>query len=489
MELFKHQKTGIEFLKTKEKAILADEMGMGKTRQAIVAAKESCPEMAVIVICPASLKINWQREIKAVYPEDETYILNTTDGLDYEDIRHLARWYIVNYDILEKKLDILEPLASNDADTLILDEAHYIKGKTIRSSVVVGGKVKKKSGTVMKFSGLANLVNNVYCLTGTPLLNRPIELFNLLTAIGHPLGGHGKRSMFARTFCGAFLRTIYVKGGYPIRILDESGSSNLDELREQLKGWILRRKKTDAIDLPKKIVSVMATEMTKEWKTAYKNAWEDYLAFLAENPLPEEKLDNILMTRHLIEIGKLKQVCSQAKVARIAEDIRNAAEQGEKVIVFSQYTNTIKLLEQALKGKDPIKSVTLTGTHTMEERQKSVDAFQNDPEVKAFISNIKAGGVGLTLTKGSIVMFADMDWSPETHRQAEDRAHRIGQTQMVNVYYYVTEDTIEEDIVRILNEKKNVMDQILEGGKKRLAKNGMQEAFLKLMKKKLDSQL
>jgi SNF2 family DNA or RNA helicase len=487
MKLFEHQKSGIDFLKKKGKAILADEMGLGKTRQAIIAAQETRKfGEGVLIVCPASLKINWQREIKEVYPDAYIEIIHPK----WQFAPSTPEWMIINYDIIEKKLDVLEWMIDGGIiGTLILDESNYIKGKSIRANAIVGGRVKKKNGEILKFEGLASKINQVYCLTGTPLLNRPIELFNQLTAIGHPLGGHGKRSSFARRFCGAFLRTIYVKGGYPIRIFDESGSSNLDELREHLKGWIIRRKKKDVIDLPDKIVTVMECDMSREAKKEYDSAWDMYLQFIADNPMPERDIDNILMARHLVEIGKLKQVCSRSKIERIVSDVRNAVEQGEKIIIFSQYTRTIEwianLLRAGVKGCDRIRCVTLTGADDMDERQKAVDAFQTDESVKVFVANIKAGGVGLNLTEGNIVMFADMDWSPETHRQAEDRAHRIGQKEMVNVYYYVAIGTIEEDIVRILNEKKNVMDQILEGDQNRISqKDSAQGAFLRLMAKK-----
>jgi len=204
--------------------------------------------------------------------------------------------------------------------------------------------------------------------------------------------------------------------------------------------------------------------------------------------LPERNIDNIIMARHLVEIQKLKQVASRWKVARIVEDTRNAVEQGEKVIIFSQYTETIKMIAGELrtgsKINPAIKTVTLTGADDMNERQLAVDSFQNSDDTKVFVANRKAGGVGLNLTAASSVMFADLDWTPETHRQAEDRAHRIGQSGMVNVYYYVAIGTIEEDIVSVLNKKKNVMDQILEGGKNRLSRSSSQEMFLRLMAKK-----
>ena len=188
-----------------------------------------------------------------------------------------------------------------------------------------------------------------------------------------------------------------------------------------------------------------------------------------------------------MELQKLKQVCSRAKIERIAADIQNAVEQDEKVIIFTQYTKTVEMLADKMRELQ-IGWVKLTGEDDMDDRQASVDSFQNDPLIKVFIGNIEAGGVGINLTAASIVMFADMDWSPEVHRQAEDRAHRLGQGGTVNVYYYVCPGTIEEDIIEILNNKKNIADQILEkGGKNRINKTGAAAAFLRLMAKKIST--
>ena len=439
----------------KQKAILADEMGLGKTRQAILAA-----EGGVLVVCPASLKINWKREIELVHPHDQIEIISTTEEIQ----NWTATWFIINYDILEKKMDVIERLIDGKRiETLILDEAHYIKGKSIRAMSIIGGRIKRKSdGTIVKFDGIASKMKRVYCLTGTPLLNRPIELFNIVKAIDHPLGEN--RATFAKRYCNAGIRLIIRRYLPPLRIWDESGVSkeNLPELAKYMSECMLRRKKNEVLDLPEKIISVMECEMTDEWKKNYDTAWDSYLEFLAANPIPEKNIDNIIMARQLVEIQKLKQVCSRAKISRIISDIENAIEQDEKVIVFSQYTATISEIAQRLKEKK-IKCVTLTGSDDMNQRQKSVDEFQNNNEVKVFVANIKAGGVGLNLTAGSIVIFADMDWSPEIHRQAEDRAHRIGQAGTVNVYYYTCPGTIEDEIIDILNSKKSVADQILEG--------------------------
>lgn len=456
---FAHQVEGITFLKEVERVILADEMGLGKTYQAIVAAGEAS-EAAKLVVCPASLKINWKREIESIYPEDNIFVVESGPE---KPIPQDATWIIINYDMLVKyKYQLLQMKQQAIFDTAIADEAHYIKGaKTIRSKV-----------TLEIVEGL----RYVFMLTGTPLMNRPAELFNLLKGIGHPLGK--ARTTFTKRYCGAYLKTIPLKSGKTIRFMDESGATHLEELREFTKGVMLRRTKKEVLDLPPKIISVKVTSLPKEYKARYDTAFDDYIEFLSNNPWTiegdkAEKLENILTAKHLVELTKLKQICSQAKLDSIVDDIRSAVAQDQKVIVFSQFTKTIHdlaaKLREPVKGsayhdaQDPIKSVILTGSSSMDERQKAVDDFQKDSKTKVFIGNIKAAGVGITLTEASIVKFADMEWSPALHDQAEDRAHRIGQTGTVNIEYYVIEDTVEEDIVDLLQQKKSIINDVVEG--------------------------
>lgn len=473
MELFNHQKEGIRLLKEKNRAILADSMGLGKSRQAIVAAKESNAS-GILIVCPASLKINWEREIKIVYPDAKVSIIDKKKEIDVNQ-----EWTIINYDILEREIEKIEDMVSKEKiDTLILDEAHYIKGDSIRAKAIIGGRKKKKSGEIVKFDGISKKMNIVWCLSGTPILNRPIELFNILKAINHPLAQ--SKEKYAEKYCGRFWMyrifdgyrrmtipssVYYQKFNRPgvkieCRWPDDTGSSNLEELRDQIKDYMIRRKKEDVLDLPEKIISTKEFEINDEWKKEYDNAFDNYIEFMRENPIDDWNEENVLMSRQLVEVQKLKQVCSLAKVDTIVEDINEAVDQGEKVIVFSQYTETIKTLEVKLRN---LGVRTLTGEDKMEVRQKAIDDFQNNDKIKIFISNIKAGGVGINLTKASIVMFADMEWSPEIHNQAMDRAHRIGQTGTVNVYYYIAKGTIEEDIMEVLESKKEIMDQILEG--------------------------
>ncbi len=224
----------------------------------------------------------------------------------------------------------------------------------------------------------------------------------------------------------------------------------------------MRRTKKEVLNLPPKIISVVQTTLTTEQQKNYDTAWEQYLDFVQANPLKKD-IEGLLLARGLVELTKLKQICSLSKIERVVSDVENMIQQENKVIIFSQYTQTIRELKIGLTAKK-IKSVTLMGENTGKERQEAIESFQNNLKTKVFIANIKAGGVGINLTAATHVIFIDMDWSPETHHQAEDRAHRIGQTGTVNVYYYVVENTIEEDIIAILNEKQETIGA-LTGGK------------------------
>lgn len=464
MELFEHQKEGIAFLKNTPRSILADEMGLGKTRQAIVATRESAAGV-ILVVCPASLKINWEREIRMVYLDDAVDVIASGPERTIES----AGWVVVNYDMLHKyREQILAMAATGQIGAAIVDEAHYIKGKkTLRAQATLE---------------IVDRIDRVILLTGTPIMNRPIELFNLLKAVKHPLSR--ARTVYAKRYCGAYLKTIIRRGGRILRFMDESGATRLPELREMIKPVFLRRMKKDVLDLPEKIISIRVNEMTEEWQRAYDTALDRYVDWVANHPTEGKNLENILTAQHLVELSKLKQVCSQAKVAQIAEDIKDAVEADEKVIVFSQFTATIEAVRDAVR-KEGIGVVTLTGQDKMDARQASVDRFEKDPDTKVFVLNIKAGGVGLNLTAASIVMFADMDWSPEIHNQAEDRAHRIGQEGTVNVYYYVLKGTIEEDIVDILGRKKEIIRSVMQGSKLEGIEASMAKEFMERLGTKL----
>lgn len=452
MNPFKHQIEGIKFLKEKGRAILADEMGIGKTLQAMIAAKESGG--GVIVVCPASVKLNWRNEINAQYPIDRVIVINSTDPIPTG-----ADWYVINYDILGKKRELLLAFfRDKDTRTLILDEAHYTKNRSKRAKAAMD---------------LAAAAERVYLLTGTPIMNRPAELFNLLKAVGSPLAKNWYAYMMR--YCGAWRRTL--KNGRTF--LDTSGASNLDELRMRIAPYFLRREKKDVLDLPEKIIQEIPIELSKWWRERYDHAFDEYIEFLRANPITEKSIDNVLLARHLVELQKVKQVCSRAKIEQITEDIGEIASAGEKVVVFTQYRETLAAIEQGARERK-LTIQTISGETSIQDRQSAVEAFQGG-SVDVFIGNIKAAGIGITLTAANKVIFADLDWTPATHDQAEDRCHRIGQTGTVNVYYYIATDTIEEDIIEMIQKKRQIIQKILAGETAKTSENVASQLIKKLL--------
>lgn len=480
MTLFKHQEEGIAFLTTKRKAILADQMGLGKTRQAIVAAENT--GIKTLVLCPASLKTNWAREILTVNENASIVILNGSKEEHYSQ-GFSSHWTIANYDIIHKE-ENKKRIQNENYETVILDEAHYIKSH----------KSKRTKATL----AIVQAIPHRFLLTGTPILNRPEELFTLLRAIDHPLGGSWYS--YVLRYCGAYWRKTRKVKRNPltgqleeVKFLDTSGATNLTELQKKLEPTYLRRtKEILGNTLPAKIITNVPVELTKEDRKRYEQAWDEYMNYLENNPIifsdltneeREEKMENIKQAKHLVELQKLKQVASQAKITPIIEDVLNIVEQGEKAIIFTQYTETLRQIRAELR-KAGILAVTLSGEDDQTARQISIDAFQKDDNVKVFIGNIKAAGVGITLTKASTVIFADLAWTPADHEQAEDRAHRIGQQNQVNIYYYIAKETIEEDIIDLLGKKNQIINTILEGKKERVAQFNVANALIKKLSTK-----
>lgn len=461
MQLFEHQKEGVKFLESRSGVILADEMGLGKTMQAIVASKGD-----TLIVCPTTLKTNWAREIEMALGKQSIKIYSGSKIEEYS--RGVRNFWIINYDVLAKHLDALLALYP---ETLILDEAHYIKNNA-----------SARSKATLK---LCDAISRVYLLTGTPVANRPIEYYNLLKAIKHPIARdyYG----FAKRYCGAFRQEL--KGGRSF--LNVSGASNLIELHEKTKDCMLRRTKDKVTNLPPKIRAIVPVEMTADFKKQYATAWQDYLKCFNQTVTADqfktlkeydEKVENTLMARHMIELQKLKQITSLAKIDRLEEDIKNILEQENKVIIFTQYKETMRQIRVRLI-KNRIASVSIDGETPQSRRQEAVDIFQTNEKVKVFLGNIKACGVGITLTKASIVVFADLDWTVTSHDQAEDRAHRIGQAGTVNVYYYVIKGTVEDKIIELLTKKRETIAQIIEGKTNRVTNTSVASDLLKSLYK------
>ena len=437
-KLYEHQKDGIKFLVSRKKCILADDMGLGKTLQSVMGTL-AAESKKVLIICPSSTKINWEREIN-MFGEYDTSIIS---GRKWKP----AKYTIINYDILknfhtvkkrgEKPIEELTHILDEKFDTLIVDEAHYLKNhKSIRGSIVTD-LVKK------------NAFENVWLLTGTPVANRPKDLYNLLKIIGHPLSDNWQ--FYVKRYCDAKNFKKKMKNGKIKNIWVIDGNSNLNELSIRIKNKVLRRMKEDVLDMPEKTIIPVFNELTsKEW-VEYDNLWEEYLIKRKEQKKRGKP------QRDLVELILLRQFIALKSIPNTIELAENALEEGKKIIIFTTFTDELLELQEHFGNQ----CVVHNGSMSDKDKQFSVDEFQNNPKKKVFIGNIMSAGVGITLTAADTVIFNSFDWVPGNNEQAEDRSYRIGQKNNVSVYYQLFEDTISTRMWYTLKHKKNVIDQII----------------------------
>jgi len=431
--LFAHQIDGVAFLLGRRRAILADDMGLGKTRQSIVSLRHLTPGGRRLVVCPASVKRNWAREIAVVAPGSSVHVVEgTAPGLP------AAEWVVMNYDIVGRHLDQLlqVPWAA-----LVFDEAHYLKNHTSARSTLARQLTAAASA--------ANQTLAVQLLTGTPLTSRPRDLFVLLQLAAHPLG----RSFlaFAKRYCAA------EKGEYGWKT---GGASNVEELTVQLHGVMLRRSKDDVLALPPKLRTWLPVDVASGTGTRAIRKVFELLAGKDSRPAPPRDAALRRRGKLLAFLVEARQALASAKAAATLDFVKGAIDQGEKVIVFSCFDAPVQALARALGPA----ALVVTGKTPAALRQPLVDRFQNDPEVRVLLANIIAGGTGLNLTAATQVVFNDLDWVPTNHWQAEDRAYRIGQTRTVNVTYFVARDTIDDFVQAVLETKAALVNAIVDGG-------------------------
>jgi SWI/SNF-related matrix-associated actin-dependent regulator 1 of chromatin subfamily A len=419
-----HQKEAVQKLVENKKFILADDMGLGKTTSTIIAALESGSKK-VLIICPATLKINWKREIEN-YSDKSIYIAES------KNFSTEADFVIINYDIIKnfhdpKKKDDSQVLAAN-FDLVIVDEAHYIKNATAQRTKLINDIVKK--------------TERLWLLTGTPMTSRPIDYFNLLSLIDSPVAKNWMA--YAIRYCSGYQFNV---GGR--KVWNVTGASNLEELRDRTVGLTLRRLKENVLDLPDKIITPVYLRLKSK---SYENVMGEYYDWYDKNPEESKSL-----TVQFSKLTKVRQIIADEKIAQTIELAENILEQDKKVIIFCNFTDSLNKITEHF-GKSAVK---LDGSMSKPERQNSVDQFQDNPKVKVFVGNIKAAGVGITLTAAEAVIMNDLSFLPSDHAQAEDRAYRYGQKNNVLVYYPIFENTIEGIIYDILNNKKQVIATVM----------------------------
>jgi SWI/SNF-related matrix-associated actin-dependent regulator 1 of chromatin subfamily A len=419
-----HQKEAIQKLVENKKFILADDMGLGKTTSTIIAALESGSKK-VLIICPATLKINWKREIENY--SDKTVFIAESKNFSTE-----SDFVIINYDIIKnfhdtKKKDESQILASN-FDLVIVDEAHYIKNATAQRTKLINDIVKK--------------TERLWLLTGTPMTSRPIDYFNLLSLVDSPVAKNWMA--YAIRYCSGYQFKVGNR-----KVWNVMGSSNLEELRDRTLGLTLRRLKENVLDLPDKIITPVYLRLKSK---QYEEVMGEYYDWYDKNPEESKSL-----TVQFSKLTKVRQIIADEKIAQTIELAENILEQDKKVIIFCNFTDSLNKITEHF-GKAAVK---LDGSMSKPERQHSVDEFQDNPKVKVFVGNIKAAGVGITLTSAEAVIMNDLSFLPSDHAQSEDRAYRYGQKNNVLVYYPIFENTIEGVIYDILNNKKQVIATVM----------------------------
>ena len=392
--LYDFQQAGVRHLAMRTSALLADDMGLGKSRQATVAADiMAVGEAQILVVCPASLTINWAREIVAVVP-DATVAVQRYDPQ--------SRWIVTNYE----RLGELLPVAARFA-VMLVDEAHLLKEPTTER-------------TRLAFA-VASQIPYRYLLTGTPVLNRENEIHTLLRLSGHPLGDLALRE-FIESFSGS--REFRMR------------------LRAELDDWMLRRRKDVLTGLKGKQRQVMHVELTEEQRLRYTGLIQD------------------TGTSALVRITRARSMLEEFKAETVLE-LREAMQPEDKAIVFCEFTGTVAVLAQTLRERG-IECVTLIGSDAPRKRQKAVDRFQDDADVRVFIGTTSAAGVGITLTAANHVMFVSLPWTPGLQGQAEDRAYRNGQLRLVVVKVPLVVDTLDGRLWDLLEHKREVADDLLD---------------------------
>lgn len=442
-ELRSYQKFGYRWLCTLDRlgfgGILADDMGLGKTLQMItfLLAKKQQGSLSSLVVCPASLVYNWESEINRFAP-DLTVIPIVGQAEERKELLcQEADIYLTSYDLLKR--DILE-YQDRTFDYCVIDEAQNIKNHTTQAARAVKG-IKAR----VRFA-----------LTGTPIENTLSELW----------------SIFDFLMPGILNSYKTFKDEYELPIAATSDETVSRRLQKMIRPFILRRLKKDVLkELPDKLEKVVYSKMEKTQRELYEATAKKTAQSLAQKTAEEFKHGKIQI---LAELTRLRQICcdpslvyenyqgESAKLETCLSLIGGAVSSGNKVLVFSQFTSMLAIIEQRLVEEN-IGYYCLTGSTSKEKRRELVDAFQTD-STPVFLISLKAGGTGLNLTAANIVIHFDPWWNMAAQNQATDRVHRIGQEQIVTVYRLITKNTLEEKILKLQEKKASLSDQIIADG-------------------------
>jgi SWI/SNF-related matrix-associated actin-dependent regulator of chromatin subfamily A-like protein 1 len=458
---YRFQVQGVRFLnQLGGRGILGFDMGLGKSLTTAAWLKLNLAPRPAVIVCPATLKLGWQRELWKHARLDSEVVDGRTNYQLEGDI------WIFNYDIMAAWQEWLVKFGK--PKVLVLDELQRC-----------GSKISQRTKACCYVGKRAK---HVIGLSGTPIRSRPIEFFPVLNLIAPKV--FNSFWEYAFSYCNP-------KKGFRGQGWDFSGASNLDDLHAKVAPFMLRRTKEEVLpELPKKIRTVIPIKIDMR---EYNKARDDFVSWLTANKGIDAAL-SASGAMALVRLENLKQIAAKAKIAAVTDWIQDFCydQDRPKLVLFAVHKEVIKAYCDKLgpaglktpQQKANFAAARLSGTKTkfpnisvvtgdvgMTERQLEVDRFQNNPNVPFFIGNLHAAGVGLTLTAASTVGFLELGWVPTDHDQAEDRVLRIGQkADSINVFYFVAQGTIEEQILDVHESKRNVVGQILEGGQFSVAK-------------------
>lgn len=434
VEPYEYQKNGILFGLERKRILIGDEPGLGKTLQSI-GIVDTASAYPCLVICPSSLKINWQREFEK-FTDKKALVLDNATRTSWPYLLGMGMFHvaIVNYESLRKffvwdikggkTFTLKDVIFSRDVNifrSVIMDESHRLKDPTAQQTMFTRGLVEGKDWRIL--------------LSGTPVVNHAQDLVAQLAIMGRLLSDFGGRGKF---------------------LAEYGENENLSELSEKLYGTcMIRREKAKVLtELPDKQRTDLYVEISN--RDEYDLAAADLAAYLREyTECTDREIRRKMRMEALVKFMTLRSLSSKGKVKQAADFISNFLANGKPLIVFCSLKEVVKALQKHFPD-----AVRVTGDDSMAEKQAAVDAFQSG-EAQLIICSIKAAGVGLTLTASSNVAFVEFPWTYADCCQCEDRAHRIGQKNNVNCYYFIGRGTIDPVLYNIIHKKRSIANQIM----------------------------
>jgi SWI/SNF-related matrix-associated actin-dependent regulator 1 of chromatin subfamily A len=442
--LYPYQRQNVEFAVEHRRCLIADEMGLGKSLSALMTV-EATGCLPCLVVCPASLKANWRREILQWIPEAEVEILATTKPYQWSTS---ARYIICNYDILAHWVPQLE----GKFRAIIFDESHALKNRSAKRT-----KAAKQ---------IAQGVPVVLMLSGTPVLNRPVEIAEPLEILGYMKPVFGGWWKFVHRYCAA-KKTRFG--------LDVSGASNTLELHRKLTSTCmirhLRREVQKEIPSSRRVTVLLSPQDI----TRYRMAESEFISGLRSGrPLR--------YAEQVAYIAKMRLEAARDKLPAVIEWVQNALQQtDDKILLFAWHREIQDALAQAF-SRDGLQ---LHADLTVEERQRVVEEFNRDPFRRVLVASLAVGSFGFNITGASQVVFAELGWTPALHEQAESRAVRIGQTRQVTAWYLLAEATIDEDMAEILDRKRVIVGAVHDSIEKELL-DRLKQKYLQILGKEAE---